>query len=515
MYLKQCVQLLCACAMAVANKCDQTPPLAPKDSTPSFNEMFGITVQSKGEDAGQFYLPDQRYVISLYTKNMTRLFRWFMVTIEEPDVDSSSYDFDRHPGDVGNLKTLDSDRRSRYSERCLNSVENIDNSEKDRIEMHWLSPKFSDRMAEKVRIRAMVAENADLWYISPNLTVELAKDNQKPIDSPPALARETCKLCSEARYEVIFRGQWSRLTHPQNFPTKADNNEYSYMVGASHDYKFVLWKPDDKAGEGLKAAAETANTTILEEEILTAMRGNKPNSTRTLIRGRKMKHPDMFEPSQALFRVDPLHHLFSLVVAFKPSPDWFLGAHQFDLCGDDEWLNDFKLPLYPWDAGTMDGVSYVLPTKVTMPQDHVKRVALGSFERESPFYQINLNDLKPFGHLQINLLNVYPLEDSECSESDEDKVDEENTAANQEEEPEEPLVMESRTVCSFSDWSDWSPCLPDAECGPGSQYRTRIRMNLNPYYKFNKNSGSSNEVMCIGDPNSEDTEYKECYVDCY
>lgn len=71
-----------------------------------------------------------------------------------------------------------------------------------------------------------------------------------------------------------------------------------------------------------------------------------------------MKDRDMFEPSQALFRVDPLHHLFSLVIAFKPSPDWFLGAHQFDLCDKEEWVNYFELPLYPWDAGTKDGVSY-------------------------------------------------------------------------------------------------------------------------------------------------------------
>lgn len=43
------------------------------------------------------------------------------------------------------------------------------------------------------------------------------------------------------------------------------------MVGASHDYKFVLWKPDDDAGAGLKLAAEKANTTILEKEIFAAV----------------------------------------------------------------------------------------------------------------------------------------------------------------------------------------------------------------------------------------------------
>lgn len=77
--------------------------------------------------------------VSLETKNTTHLFRWFMVTIEEPDVDSSSYGFDRKPGDVGTLKTVDSDTRTRYSDRCPNSVENIDNSEKKLIKVCWYS----------------------------------------------------------------------------------------------------------------------------------------------------------------------------------------------------------------------------------------------------------------------------------------------------------------------------------------------------------------------------------------
>lgn len=87
------------------------------------------------------------------------------------------------------------------------------------------------------------------------------------------------------------------------------------------------------------------------------------NGTRTLIRGKRHVHPYMFEPSHSLFRVDRTHHLFSLVIAMKPSPDWFLGVTRFELCTELGWLEEHELPLYPWDAGTLDGISYEVRAK--------------------------------------------------------------------------------------------------------------------------------------------------------
>lgn len=82
------------------------------------------------------------------------------------------------------------------------------------------------------------------------------------------------------------------------------------------------------------------------------------NGTRTLIRGKRRHHPYMSEPSHALFRVDRYHHMFSIVVGMRPSPDWFLGTSKFELCTKDGWYEGSTIPLYPWDAGTMDGDSY-------------------------------------------------------------------------------------------------------------------------------------------------------------
>ncbi|CAH0731810.1 unnamed protein product, partial [Brenthis ino] len=411
---------LASATLGHAGKCDQTPPLATV-LTPSENKgSFTMVIDSKTE---KIYRPDQTYVLILQSKidvNQTRPFRWFMITVEDPEVDNSTDEFDHRSVDVGYLKTIETNRHARYSERCYNSVENTDNSEKYRVEIHWVSPKQSSK-AHTIRLRAMVAENSEVWYTGENLTIVLEKDSNKPLDSPPYPPNITCNLCSEARYEVIFKGHWSRMTHPRKYPTKPDNNGYSHLVGASHTYKYILWQPDAKASNGLKLLAEEANISLIERDIINEM---SDRGTRTLIRGKRREHPYMSEPSHSLFRVDRKHHLFSLVIAMKPSPDWFLGVTRFELCTKEGWLEESEIPLYPWDAGTMDGISYESQTSVTQPVDSVDRVEVGSFNEESPFYQMNLNDLEAFAYLKVKRLDVYPLDEAICKEDSEDDEDE-------------------------------------------------------------------------------------------
>lgn len=56
-----------------------------------------------------------------------------MITVEDPDIDKGAFEFDLRSEDVGSLKTTN--RQARYSERCYNSVENTDNSDKYRVEV--------------------------------------------------------------------------------------------------------------------------------------------------------------------------------------------------------------------------------------------------------------------------------------------------------------------------------------------------------------------------------------------
>lgn len=62
------------------------------------------------------------------------------------------------------------------------------------------------------------------------------------------------------------------MTHPRKYPTKPDNNGYSHLVGASHTYKYILWQPDVTASDGLKLLAEEADISLIERDIINAVR---------------------------------------------------------------------------------------------------------------------------------------------------------------------------------------------------------------------------------------------------
>ncbi|XP_012550300.1 spondin-2 isoform X2 [Bombyx mori] len=502
-------------AFGLMGKCDHTPPLATVNTPLENRGYYVFNIENAVQKEGNlYYTPDQTYVLTVTSRENSRPFRWFMITAEDPAVDNNIYDFGRKFADVGSLKTLDTDWRSRYSERCQNTVENADNSAKTQVEVHWVSPKHSENQ-QQVRIRAMVAENKEAWYTGNNLTILLHMDDQRPRDSPPLPIRDECNLCSEARYEVIFNGRWSRLAHPRHYPSKPDENGYTHMIGASHGNNFTLWLQGTNAGPGLVDLVVKPTPTTLEREIIDAM--VLDGGTRTLIRGKKHDHPFMSKPSHSLFRVDRTHHMFSIIVGMTPSPDWFLGTSKFELCDEDGWLEKFDLPLYPWDAGIVDGVSYESPKSMSQPVDNIERVEIGSFDRDSPFYQMNLNDLAPFAILQVRRLDVYPLIGIDCSEGQnaEEELQQDAPVL-------EPVLAESRQSllgesCA-GEWGEWTPCTPHAGvCGPGLRTRTRYIQNIDLYvnYKVSKSGKGEQEFSsCKNNKDSKATERKECFVRC-
>ena len=76
-----------------------------------------------------------------------------------------------------------------------------------------------------------------------------------PVAEAPLV--EPCTACSEAKYELIFEGLWSRHTHPRDFPrymplfsllpyhhNSSDEwqTQFSKLIGASHGINYNLWK---------------------------------------------------------------------------------------------------------------------------------------------------------------------------------------------------------------------------------------------------------------------------------
>lgn len=46
---------------------------------------------------------------------------------------------------------------------------------------------------------------------------------------------------------------------------------------------------------------------------------------------------------------------------FGPSPDWVVGISGLNLCkADCSWEDSFDIDLFPWDAGTDNGITYMV-----------------------------------------------------------------------------------------------------------------------------------------------------------
>ena len=82
---------------------------------------------------------------------------------------------------------------------------------------------------------------------------------------------------------------------------------------------------------------------------------------RTVIKARGLWYPNVQSRTFAVFRVDKHNHLVSLLTMLSPSPDWIVGVSSLELCLQNcSWVAERVMNLYPWDAGTDSGYTYMV-----------------------------------------------------------------------------------------------------------------------------------------------------------
>ena len=62
-----------------------------------------------------------------------------------------------------------------------------------------------------------------------------------------------------------------------------------------------------------------------------------------------------------------------------PSPDWFVGVSGLDLLATGEWIEQRVIELFPYDAGTDSGSSYVSPDEPTGSPELIHRAETEPF----------------------------------------------------------------------------------------------------------------------------------------
>ncbi|KYN06260.1 Spondin-1 [Cyphomyrmex costatus] len=383
------------------------------------------------------YMPNTRYNVVLQadsSEQMHRKFTRFLISAEAETANDTV--------DVG-IFDLQDDAITKFADNCANAVVETSMMQKEKVSIVWTSPAEGSGC---ILLRATVLETVDTWYMDDsNLILNICQDSKAEADDQGPVLEECC-ACDEAKFEVTFEGLWSRNTHPKDFPSKGWLIRFSDVIGASHTGPYRFWSYNSMASDGLRQVAEFGATRKLESELKA-----QSEHIRTIIKARGISYPNVTGKTFAVFRVDKKHHLMSLVSMIDPSPDWFVGVSGLELCLPNcSWVEHKQLNLYPYDAGTDDGITYVSPDSPTDPQIPIQRItSTHPNDSRSPFYDPSSLDMKPLAKLYLNRQRLY---EKTCDDADDTQT-----------------ITEA---CKVTSWSEWSQC--SVTCGRGFQLRQRL-----------------------------------------
>lgn len=93
----------------------------------------------------------------------------------------------------------------------------------------------------------------------------------------------------------------------------------------------------------------------------------------------------------------------SAVVRMIPSPDWFVGIHNVNLCQDGHWIDEVTFDLYPWDAGTDEAFSFTSPNYANEIPEPIHRITSQHPNSiVNSFYYPKLAKLPRLGYMTIS-----------------------------------------------------------------------------------------------------------------
>ena len=130
-----------------------------------------------------------------------------------------------------------------------------------------------------------------------------------------------------------------------------------------------MWSPGALATPGIKNMAETGGKSPLQSELETAISSGMAEA---LISGGGIgSSPGTVE---VMVNVSQGHSLVSITSMIAPSPDWFVGVHDLNLFANGSWARELVVPLFPYDAGTDDGLTYTSANDASDPAVGISRI---------------------------------------------------------------------------------------------------------------------------------------------
>lgn len=168
-----------------------------------------------------------------------------------------------------------------------------------------------------------------------------------------------------ARYRVTFDARWAPSTHPIDVPR---DPHFSPLIGGTHTSGVTFWAEGALASTGIKDMAERGRITPLDQEVQRAI---SAGTAEYLLTGANI--PLSPASTSFEFSVSQRFPLVTLVTMVAPSPDWFVGVAGLRLFERGGWLDQRRVDLDPWDAGTDSGQTFLSPDLVTSPPAPISR----------------------------------------------------------------------------------------------------------------------------------------------
>jgi len=188
--------------------------------------------------------------------------------------------------------------------------------------------------------------------LSSALLVTACSDGSNDPQTNPDNTDGSDTPATSASYRLTFNATWSEQTHALNFPGAAAH--FSPLTGAVHNEQVIFWEPGQPATAGIKQVAETGARSVFGTEVQAAMDSGYATAA---INGSGIGvSPDS---TSVEFTVTRTYPQITVVTMLAPSPDWFVGLHNYSLLDtDDNFIQNATLSLPLYDSGTDNGVRY-------------------------------------------------------------------------------------------------------------------------------------------------------------
>jgi hypothetical protein len=146
------------------------------------------------------------------------------------------------------------------------------------------------------------------------------------------------------------------------------------LIGATHQDRGLLWKEGETATPGIQNMAETGGKSPFDSEVEALIADGA--ACEIISVGGIGSSPGAVSVEFTASQDCPLVSVVSMIA---PSPDWFVGVSGLSLFGDEGWIEELVVDLYPYDAGTDSGSSYTSPNEPTEVREGIYLIETDPF----------------------------------------------------------------------------------------------------------------------------------------